>query len=260
MTLTGTTPPLPGIYPHITKITHANKAQGKDYIGLGYTQHDEQFVLKPGGMVGTAEFIGAGLCQLAGIPFCLPTVVTIEHLGQVLTVFGSRIELGIKEFDHTDIAAWQDVASQCSNLGAFSALLAIDLALGNDDRHWNNWMVQHGKKPDGTDSLRLRALDFSRAWPVDHPPQHPLKHRSPNTWQSMNEWSLLGVPFVQSHFDEICTLLSSVPGKWLAGILAPLAGVYLKQHDADALCQWWNTHWTAQVQHARDALNTGARP
>lgn len=260
MTLASTTAPLPGIYPHITNITPANRARGRDYIGLGYTQHDEQFVLKRGGMVGTAEFIGAGLCHLAGIPYCQPTIVTIEHLGQVLTVFGSRIELGIEEFDQTNISAWQNITRQCSNLGAFSALLAIDLALGNDDRHWNNWMVQNGKKPDGSDAYRLRALDFSRAWPVDHPPQHPQNHRSTNTWQSMAEWSLLGVPFVQSDFDNTCTLLSTVSEKWLAGILAPLAGVYIKQHDADALCHWWGANWTTQVQHARDALNTGARP
>lgn len=251
---------LPGIYPHIVTITPAIKSQGQDYIGLGYTQHDEQFVLKPGGMIGAAEFIGAALCQVVGIPFCQPTIVTIERLGAKQAVFGSRMELGIVKFNQTDIASWQTIACNCSNLSAFSALLAIDLALGNDDRHWNNWMVQAGKTAAGTDTFRLRALDFSRAWPVDHPPQHPLRHRSQNTWQSPRDWDLLGVPFVQSVFYDACMLIGALPTNWLRGVLSQLADIYLKNEDVDLLCQWWDSHWREQVIDTIDALENGARP
>lgn len=252
---------LPGIYPHISTITPAIKSKGQDYIGMGYTQHDEQFLLKPGGRLGTAEFVGAALCGVCGIPACQPTVVTIDRMGTLQHVFGSRIESGLHQFNQTDIAAWNQVTAQCSNLNAFSALLAIDLALGNDDRHWNNWMVQPGTRPDGSHCMRLRALDFSRAWPVDNPAQHPLKHRSANTWRSTKEWGLLGISFHESHFYATCAKISGLSSRWLkTTVLHPLTGVYLTPLEVDQYCQWWDNCWKMQVIEAIDALENGARP
>ena len=251
---------LPGIYPHIVNIQPANRARGKDYIGSGSTQHGEQFVLKQGGTIGAAEFIGAGLCRVIGIPCCDPTVVTIEGHGNKQPVFGSRLEHGVVEFQHGNIAKWSSITKQCSNIGAFSALLAIDLATGNDDRHWDNWMVQQGSTGLNTVSYCLRALDFSRAWPVCQPPQEPLKHQSPNTWQSTKDWEVLGIPYDQSVFYDASSQIGSLTDAWLHSVLEPLAEVFLKHNEIDQLCQWWRCSWKAQVIDTIDALDHGSRP
>ena len=84
--------PLPGTYPHIVK--HLPKIGGLDNMGPGNTQHGESFLLKKGGLIGASEFIGAGLCAVCGIPYCSPSIVTIDHLGGMKHVFAVDSETG----------------------------------------------------------------------------------------------------------------------------------------------------------------------
>lgn len=257
--LAGHTLPLPGAYPHI--VTRKPSHDGQDNLGMGYTTHGEQFLLKKGGPLGTAEFVGANLCELCGIPACLPTVVTVERLGIREHIFGSRIDLGLHAFDQTNIAQWQRVMAVCSNPSAFSALLAIDLALGNDDRHWKNWLAQNAVNAYGADCVRLRAMDFSRSWPVHHPAQHPMRHQSTNTWSAIKDWEMLGVHFDLRIFHETCAKISSLNARWLRGrVLQQLSGVFLTPAQIDHYCLWWSQHWQAQVIDAIDSLENGVRP
>lgn len=257
--LAGHTLPLPGAYPHI--VTRKPSHDGLDNLGMGYTPHGEQFLLKEGGPLGAAEFVGANLCEACGIPACLPTVVTIERLGIHEHIFGSRIDLGLHAFDQTSVAQWQHVMAVCSNPSAFSALLAIDLALGNDDRHWNNWLAQNAVNAHGADCVRLRAMDFSRSWPVRHPAQHPLRHHSPNTWDAIKDWDMLGVSFDLRVFHATCAKIGSLNAHWLRGrVLQQLSGVFLTPAQIDQYCLWWSQHWQAQVIDAIDSLENGVWP
>lgn len=251
--------PLPGTYPHIVK--HLPKIGGLDNMGPGNTQHGESFLLKKGGLIGASEFIGAGLCAVCGIPYCTPSIVTIDHLGGMKHVFGSRMELGLKKFDQTNVAQWTAVVSACSNPSIFSAMLAIDLALGNDDRHWGNWLVQDLKESAGADCYRLRAMDFSRGWPVSNPAQHPLHHGSFNTWEAVKHWKTLGVTFDQSVFHEACVKIYSLNSRWLRNqILNQLRGIFISQAQVDQLCDWWDSSWREQVIEVIDSIENGARP
>lgn len=255
----GHTLPLPGAYPHI--ITSKPALKGKDNLGMGYTQHGEQFLLKPGGSVGVAEFVGASMCEACGIPACVPTVVTIERLGEAKLIFGSRIESGMYEFNQSSALEWRKVTAVCLNPSAFSALLAIDLALGNDDRHWDNWLVQKAVNSYGADCLRLRAMDFSRSWPVNHPAQHPFHHQSTNTWESMSDWEVLGVRFEQHIFHQTCAKIGTLNARWLRErVLQQLSGIFLTPAQIDQYCQWWSQHWQAQVIDAIDSLENGVWP
>ena len=257
--LAGHTLPLPGAYPHIVK--HKAFLNGKDNLGMGYTAHGEQFLLKKGGALGTAEFVGAGLCEACGIPFCLPTIVTTEHYGAIQHIFGSRIDLGLHTFDQANVAEWQKVMAVCSNPSAFSALLAIDLALGNDDRHWDNWLAQNAVNHNGANCVRLRAMDFSRSWPVRHPAQHPLHHQHPQTWDAMKDWKLLGINFDLQVFQATCAKIDSLNAHWLRSkVLQQLSGVFLTPHEIDSYCLWWSQHWQAQVIDVIDSLKKGVSP
>ena len=250
--------PIAGLYP---LIVHINPSQvGNDNMGMGFTQHNEQFLLKSGNEIGVAEYIGAKVCDAIGVPACQPNIVTIEKFGIQQDVFGSRIESGTHKFDQKNIAEWQAVLSNCSNLEAFSAVLAVDLTLGNDDRHWDNWLVQPAQTPHGVTSYRLRAMDFSRSWPTEHPPLHPLGHRSPNTWGSTREWNLIGVPFKEQVFYDACSKISSLTSSWLRyQVLQPLLGVFVSPIGIDGYCQWWEHHLQQQVIEVIYSLENGVR-
>lgn len=252
---------LPGIYPLISHRDPLQKLTGRDNLGMGYTEHGEQFMLKPGGRLGAAEFIGARVSDACGIPACQPTIVTIETLGGQQHVFGSRIESGVLKFDQSSPLDWQMVLKDCLNVGAFSALFAVDLVLGNDDRHWNNWIVQPVRDATGKDGYRLRAMDFSRSWPMRHPAQHPLRHASKNTWQATRDWPVLGAHFDEQVFYATCARISTLSTAWLRrSVLAELIGVFLTQAEADSYCQWWQHNLQAQVIETIHSLEHGVRP
>lgn len=253
---------IPGVYPLITRRDPLQKGGGQDNLGMGYTQHGEQFMLKAGGAVGVAEFVGARIADVCGIPACQPTIVTIEDWANgSQNVFGSRIESGVAAFDQTQPLLWQQVAANCLNPDVFSAMFAIDLVLGNDDRHWYNWIVQGVKDSDGQEKWRLRALDFSRSWPVRHPPQHPLRHHSTRTWEATANWELLGIAFDRGVFDRTCVKIASLHGRWLNDhVLHPLKGVFLTAEEAGAYCRWWDESLQDQIVEAIQTLENGGRP
>lgn len=253
---------IPGMYPLITRRDPLQNGGGCDNLGMGYTQHGEQFMLKPGGAVGVAEFVGSRIADACGIPACQPAIVTMEDWARgPQNVFGSRIESGVTSFDQRQPNLWQQVVANCVNPDVFSAVLAVDLVLGNDDRHWNNWIVQGVKGHDGNDRWRLRALDFSRGWPVRHPPQHPLRHQSLHTWTATANWDLIGVAFDRRTFDRTCASIAGLPDRWLNDqVLHPLRGVFITNEEADAYCAWWSLGRRSQIIEAIQTLENGGRP
>jgi hypothetical protein len=259
--LTGRSDLLPGLYPLIAHLEPAQQLLGRDNLGIGHTQHGERFLLKEGGRLGAAEFIGAKVCDACGIPACQPTVVTVDGLHGLRQIFGSRLESGVHLFDQTSVVEWQQVLSQCGNRSAFSAMLAIDLVLGNDDRHWNNWLVQSSVDPTGAACWRLRGLDFSRSWPVRHPSQPPLQHEHHNTWSACKAWATLGVDFDARIFHETCVKIGLLNAKWLRRVaLQPIEGIFLSTAEVDTLCSWWENHLKHQVIETIYSLEHGVRP
>ncbi len=259
--LGATTEPLPGIYPLIVRLD-PDQGGGKDNWGTGYTAHGEQFRIKPGGRVGAAEFVGARVADVCGVPACQPAVVTIEHWRHGrLDVFGSRIESGLHCFDQTSVLEWKEVLAACVNPKVFSAALAIDLVLGNDDRHWNNWLVHNEPNKSQPAAYRLRAMDFSRSWPVAHPPHHPQRHLSRNTWLALKDWNSVGVTFDRHVFHDTCARIGRLNSRWLKQqVLRPLQGVFLTEDEAAMLCNWWHATIQDQVIEAIHSLETGVWP
>ncbi len=244
------------LYPLIVKLDPAQL--GVDNLGIGLTQHGEQFLVKDGGKLGIAEFIGAKVCDACGVPACQPTVVTIDRFGSQRNVFGSRIESGAHKFNQTDVSEWQTVLGKCVNPSVFSAVFAIDLVLGNDDRHWSNWIVQTMQDSIGNECYRLRALDFSRSWPTHHPVQHPFKHTSPHTWTATRHWQLLGVEFDLKVFHATCARVGSLNGNWLRSVvLNPLKDVFLSAAEVDVFANWWDANLQIQVIETINSLENG---
>lgn len=198
--------------------------------------------------VGIAEFVGAGLCRAAGIPVCDPTVVTLKGK----QVFGSRFEHGLRQVnDHADFTSfWQ----RCVNKDAMSAVLAVDLLTGNNDRHWGNWLYQD---IDPSTSI-LRALDFSRAWPTSHPPTLPSAMLGTNTVAAFELWPSMGITFDSHTAVDVCHTLAQLNQQWIEQLLEPLPVEWKVSADGPALCAWWGDHWQDHVNVVKDFLSNGA--
>jgi hypothetical protein len=233
--------------PAITKYSPA-LLPGADSIGIGETRHGERYLLKPKTDVSIAEFIGAAVCKSCGVPVAEPTVVLFRGR----RIFGSRLESGVSVPNTTSELAEQ--VKVCQNASIFSAVLAIDLSLGNGDRHWHNWLPQH--QADG--KVFVRTVDFSRGWPTIHPPVDPGKMERSQTADAWRIWPSVGIQYDQQSAFEVCDTMSTLTSPWLSSILADLPTSWFDSQKADALAAWWDGTWETRVAEVKEFLNNGA--
>jgi hypothetical protein len=220
---------------------------GLDNAGIGYTRFGERYLMKVDHEVCLAEFIGAALCKACGIPHCEPTVVSLRKR----PVFGSRFEHGLVRLTSDD--AYGQFFQNCTNIHAMTAVLCIDLAIGNYDRHWRNWLYQSAH-----DGQLIRAVDFSRAWPTVTPPLTPSDMRGQNTQIAFRDWQGLGIAFDLTIAQSVCTTLRGLSQDWLHNLLEPLPVEWKVTSDAPALCAWWAANWHRHLTAVMDFLSNGA--
>ena len=236
---------VPGIYPYIRKLKP--KIGGKNNLGVGVDTEGREYVLKRGRLLCVAEFVGASLCGAIGAPCCSPAIVSMRNMaGGIEYLYGSVIEDGLLSFDRTSIKAWGAVVPTLANASIFSTMLAVDLAIGNDDRHADNWLVKiNGTTP--TMSTRLVSIDFSNSWPVCQPPHHPRRQPSINTMHIVKHWHLMGITFEHDQFRKACAKMGGLNETWLLSILDPMVGIWLTEMERDELGAWWRGHWKSQA-------------
>lgn len=236
---------VPGMYPYIRKLKP--KIGGKNNLGVGVDTDGREYVLKRGRLLCVAEFVGSSLCGVVGAPCCSPAIVCMPTMGGGLEyLYGSVIEDGLLAFDRTSIKAWSAVVPTLEDAGAFSSILAVDLAIGNDDRHADNWLVKI-KSSAPTLTTSLVSIDFSNSWPVCRPPHHPRRQPSINTMHIVKHWHLMGITFAHSGFRRACAKIGGLNETWLLSILNPMVGIWLSEAERDELGTWWRAHWRSQV-------------
>lgn len=234
------------LWPEITKLQRPQK--GLDNAGIGHTQAGERYVLKLDPAVCLAEFVGSGLCGILGVPTYEAAVVRFK----TRPVFGGRLESGL-ERPATD-PEFVSAVGRVSNASVFSSVLALDLALGNCDRHWDNWLYQDR----GGGALTARAIDFSRSWPTVAPPPSFASLRGENTHKAWLQWAPLGVKYDAAAFAAACATLSAVPADWLEHRFEGLPVEWMTGPDGPALCQWWRDNWPARVDSVQAFVDNGA--
>lgn len=221
---------------------------GEDNVGIGTTNFGEEYLLKDDPSVAVAEFVGASICRSIGIPTPEPSVVLYnnEH------VFGSRLENGLKEWKRdSDLL---NLISCCDNLTAFSAVLAVDVTIGNNDRHWKNWLYQE----KSGNLVSVRAIDFSRSWPTTHPPACADDLLGTNTHEAWTAWAYVGITFDLGSADTALQAMSKLDNAWLSSILDPLPSEWYVSRSSSLLKDWWDKNWIAQVQQTTTFLHQGA--
>jgi hypothetical protein len=237
---------LPGIYPEIINLKP--KIGGNNNLGVGVDSNGKEYVLKTGNSVCVAEFIGAAVCAALAIPHCTPTIVCRTDLfGRRQHLFGSAIEPEVHRFDMASPLEWAGVTAEMCDTTMFSLVLAVDLCIGNDDRHAGNWIVRTKGPANGMPHHQLMAMDFSNSWPTAHPPHRPRAHPSRNTWHILRYWPAMGIAFDELGFRAACAKITLLDGAWLKAVLDPMVTIWLTTDQRDLLCDWWQHHLKDQV-------------
>lgn len=232
----------PAIYKYLPRLS------GQDNAGIGITKHGERYLLKTDPRVCIAEFVGSALCLACGIPVPEPSIVDFKGR----EIFGSRLESGVV-LPQSEM----DVIGQvrkCENMSIFSAVLAIDLAIGNNDRHWHNWLPQ----PQEGGSIVMRAMDFSRAWPTINPPTPFLSMVGKNTEIVWRTWTALGISYDETAALDVCSDIEKLTHHWLGGIFEQLPVDWMVGASGPELLLWWERNWRARVDEVRNFLRLGA--
>lgn len=234
---------IPGVYPEIVKVLP--KIGGNNNLGVGVDLSGNQYVLKDHPGVCVAEFVGAAVCRELGLKHPLPNIVKRTSMfGQSQHLFGSSMVTGLLPMDFRSVADWKSLVPQLESVAIFSVVLAVDLALGNDDRHQDNWLVKAAQPEEGRHHHEMITMDFSNAWPCANPPHHPLRHPSPNTWNlAGRHWPALGIDFDRATYRATCSKIANLSTEWLAKVLQPMLGIWFDQAQFSAMQQWWANHW-----------------
>ena len=234
---------IPGVYPEIVKVLP--KIGGVNNLGVGVDLSGKEYVLKEHPMIGVAEFVGAAVCRELGLRHPVPNIVKCTNMfGQSQFLFGSAMEKGLHSMNFQSVVDWKNLVPQLESVAVFSVVLAVDLALGNDDRHSENWLVKASHQEEGRPHHDMITMDFSNAWPCAKPPHHPLRHPSQNTWITAGRfWPAFGIDFDRASYRATCAKISNLSQAWLAGVLEPMLGIWFDQAQFTTMQQWWGSHW-----------------
>ena len=234
---------IPGVYPEIVKLLP--KIGGNNNLGVGVDLSGKEYVLKEHPMVGVAEFVGAAVCSELGLQHPVPNIVKHTNIfGQSEFLFGSAMETGLLPMDFRSPAEWRNLVPQLESVAVFSVVLAVDLALGNDARHQDNWLVKAAQPAEGRPYHEMITMDFSNAWPCATPPHHPLRHPSPNTWIiAGRNWPAYGIEFDRATYRATCSRIANLSQDWLTKVLEPMLGIWFDETQLATMQQWWTVHW-----------------
>jgi hypothetical protein len=218
------------------KIKHHQPARGagKDLRLEGIAEDGMEWALKRQAehlMLPASEYLCYRLAQACALATPLDAVL-IDTDGA--PVFGSRIEAGLVELStFPQPEAIQRIAA-CA--GRMSACYALDLLLGNDDRHFGNFLFR--KRSDG--ALACIVIDWSRAWWVRGWPPQQIGGRACATTTHMGILRSLGlwsVPEALLTLGTVSAIAVPTINRWLDDM--PLQ--WLPSAERATLSTWWGS-------------------
>jgi hypothetical protein len=156
-------------WPRKALIEYPPAVQTADSLGMAEADDGALYYIKTddrGRPTRASEWLGTHIAEAVGIQ--APSAVVVERLNGEL-VFGSRRVIGVSDEIATRsyllTPSVSNTAVPISGLtGILSRIYALDMFLGNVDRHFGNYL-----SIDDSGVRRLYAFDFSRAvfweWP-----------------------------------------------------------------------------------------------
>ncbi len=209
--------------------TNAIAEDGFDYAVKSQAEHP---------MLPFSEWFCYQLSQAIGMSCPSPAILVMPDGSRA---FGSRIESGL-----ADLQKEQQQSGSPPNLeacaGKLSAAYAMDLFIGNEDRHFGNFLF----KRNSLNRLCFMPIDYSHAWWVRGWPLANITGKSCATtvhiqilqalgfWRTPDALFALGT-LSQLSQETIARWLNEMPQDWLSG------------RDRDTLVTWWSS----EEMHAR---------
>lgn len=177
------------------------------------------------------EALAYHLAQSCGVAVPVPVVLDLRDGTKA---FGCRFEGGVTQYTQMDPAERLDALVSCAPW--LSALCALDLFLGNDDRHADNGLYRRSIV-DGR--WTFLAMDFSRAWWHGNFPAAPISHiaSTGNTatfvrlLRAYNAWD-------RGRAGTVAASLLSITTATLTGWIDDLPQAW-RTERVEALPNWW---------------------
>lgn len=178
----------------------------------------------------------AGRVQLASPAFAMLIDNGVE-------AFGSRFEGGISQWSKVAPVDQMSLLSTCGK--DMSRIVALDLMIGNDDRHLNNFLFRDQQLGGGK---TVFAMDFSRSlfirgWPKDFFPMPPES----KTMQVMKILKTMGF-WDTSAASLVLTSIQSIAASEVDGWLATMPSNWVTNLSINEVAGWWgSTAFDARV-------------
>jgi hypothetical protein len=202
-----------------------------DLKELARTSDGHEFAAKwehEGAGLPASEWLGHRLAQACQI--ATPFTVTLHHNGK--QGFGSRIEGDVSSWNTLAPPERANVIAQCSQ--SMCGLLALDLFVGNEDRHLNNWLFRRNLSGQWVPL----CIDFSRAlfrrgFPADPWPLPQCNTLSTiGILKAVGRWDGSSAIFAVEHLQRVT---AGVVKHWLQECPLP----WLPEPNRSALTSWW---------------------
>ncbi|MFN4114950.1 MAG: hypothetical protein ACK4F7_00430 [Inhella sp.] len=225
------------------------RGKGKSLLVEGIAENGLEYALKrqaEGLMVPGTEAICYRLAQACGI--ATPAEAMLIDLDGA-AVFGSRIEGGLFETETLEPEARIQEFQACA--GRLSACFALDLLVGNEDRHFGNFLYR--RRADGL--LAILAIDYNRAFWLSGWPPALSSLRQTMTLTGLEMLRALGL---WRPVDALTTLgtASTIRVQDLTDWISALPAQWIPEAQRQQLLDWWGSpaffaHVSACTQHCR---------
>ena len=167
--------------------------------------------------------------QLALPPFAVLTDGAQQH-------FGSRFEGGVQQW--SDVSPLEQLALLQACASEMSRILALDLLVGNADRHLNNFLFREQRVGGARTVI---AMDFSRGamvrgWPLDPVPMDPgeATMRTIALLRGLSMWDATSAQLVLASAQ-------AVPASDVRHWLASMPPAWLDASAIDTIFRWWSS-------------------
>lgn len=218
------------------KVRHHQPARGagKDLRVEAVAEDGMEWALKRQAehpMLPASEYLCYRLAQTCALATPLDAILVDTDAA---LVFGSRIEAGLIELSKLPQAEVVQRIAACA--GRMSACYALDLLLGNEDRHFGNFLFR--QRVDGV--LACIVIDWSRAWWVrGWPPQRICGRACATT----NHMEILRAFGLWSAPDALLTLgtVSAIAPSSLTRWLEDMPTSWLPSAERATLVAWWGS-------------------
>lgn len=222
--------------------TARNPVRARVDDGLDYMLKDDS-----GAPVRAREWICHRLADLAGVPVVEYKPVLMPA-GRVL--FGSRVVLNGGPGGTANIVAGTLVLAEAS--AVLSKIYAIDLFLGNGDRHPDNFLVE--SDPAGTN--RIRVIDFSEAVALINPNQRSNIPGAGTSTVAVGRTLRVHYPFSIDAARLALDRLGAIAS--LKEILDEMPADWLAADQRNEVAAWWlSAAKSAHITAIREGLSDG---